>query len=231
MAITIPRRSKQPPQRAEMFEQLSARFPKNNGMASALDACAKGYKELNEQLSRIAADETATPGGRIVKSAKAARNKLVPLLESLDAAMQTAAAYSAQLEAQTAAAYQPPPNTSYPMVLRHQEIRALMRTLPQGEKLRLLEAARKAGDEDTLIAVASVQSYLSGVDGQVQSMVRGQLIEAKVPEQAAALKRSKQEQEEAARFSAHMLQSVADLIDFQKSDELVAAAREDVEAA
>jgi hypothetical protein len=214
-----------------MFEQLAARYPKNNGMASALDDCAKGYRELHGHLARIAGDETLTEGGRVISSAKAARNKLMPLLESLDAAMQTAATYAAQLEAQTAAAYQAPANPPYPLVLRHQEIRQFMRGLPQGEKLRLLEAARQAGDEDTLIAIASVQPFLSGVDAQVQNMVRGQLIEAKVPETAGALKSSKEQQEEAARFAAHMAQSMADLIDFQKADELIAAAREDVDAA
>lgn len=231
MAIPLPKKSKQPPHRTDMFDQLSARFPQNNGMASAIEACTKGYKDLHRDLARISADETLTGGTRIIKTAKAARGKLIPLLESLDAAMQMAATYSGQLQAQTAAAYQPPPNTPYPMVHRHQEIRALMRTLPQSDKLRLLEEARKAGDEDTMIAIASVQPFLSGVDAQVQNMVRGQLIEAKVPQQAAALKASKAAQEDAARFSAHMLQSVADLIDFERADELIANAREDVAAA
>jgi hypothetical protein len=41
--------------------------------------------------------------------------------------------------------------------MRHQEIRALVRSMPQGDRLALLESARKAGDHDILIAITSTQ--------------------------------------------------------------------------
>gem|GEM_PF-6173235 len=187
---------------------------------------------LDLALARgVSADETATPGARLVKSARAARAKLSPLVESLNATLETAAAFGAQLEAQTTAAYQPPTNPPYPMVLRHQEIRAMVRNMAQGDRMTLITEAHKAGDQDTLIAIASVQPYLSGVPTQVQAMVRGQLIEANAPEQAKALKGLQEQHDLATRFRETMLQSVADLIDFQKADELIATAQEDVATA
>jgi hypothetical protein len=232
MSITFPRKSGELPHRVEMFEQWSARFPQTNtAMASAIAACTKGYKEFREQNERLARDETVTAGARVVRGAKAARAKLIPLLEGLETAMQNADVFAAQMEMQTIAAYSPPQNPPYTTVNRHLEIRTYLRTLPSGEKLQLIEQARKAGDEDTLIAIASVQPFLSAVDGQVQKMVRDQLIETKAPEQAKALREVRDQQRLAAQFKGTMLQSVSDLIDFNKADELIATAQEDVAAA
>jgi len=43
--------------------------------------------------------------------------------------------------------------------MRHQEIRAMVRNMAQGDRMALLSEAHKAGDHDTLIAIASVQPY------------------------------------------------------------------------
>jgi hypothetical protein len=79
-----------------------------------------------------------------------------PLIERLNAANAEASTRVAHLEATTAQAYNPP-NPTYATCMRHQEIRALFRTIPNGDRLRMPEEARKVGDEDTLIAIGSVQ--------------------------------------------------------------------------
>ena len=60
--------------------------------------------------------------------------------------------------------------------------------------------------------------------------MRDNLVEAHAPEQAAALKSLREQQGYVEQFRDTMLQSLADAVDFKKADELVAAAREDVDA-
>jgi hypothetical protein len=231
MAVTFPNRSDQQPHRAQMFEEWSERFPKtNSAMTSAIAALTSGYKSVWEQCARLAADETATPGARVVKSAKAARSKLEPLFDALSAATEAAGAHAAQLQAQTAATYLPPQNPPYALVLRHQEIRAYLRGIDNAGRMALLENARKNGDEETLIAVTSAPSFLSGIQPQLIESYQEHLIGLKAPDQAATLRSLREQQQFANQFRETMLQSLGDLIDFRKADELIEAAREDVQA-
>ncbi len=188
---------------------------------------SEGYKAFCDKHGKYSADETSTPGAGLVKSSKAAR-ALLPLIEQLNAANEAASAHAAQLEAVTAQAYNPP-NPTYATCMRHQEIRALFRTLPSGDRLTMIEAARKARDEDTLIAIGAVQPYLSGVAPEMHKFVRDTSVEAHAPEQAAALKSIREQQSYADQFRDTMLQSLADTVDFKKADDLIAAAREDVD--
>ncbi|MEI9992071.1 MAG: hypothetical protein WDM86_18795 [Rhizomicrobium sp.] len=229
MPASFPGRSGQHPQRHEMFEQWAARFPNaDDGLSSAIKTLLGGYQTFRQHHARYTADETSTQGARLVKSSKAAR-AILPLVEALDVANEAAMQRAAHLEAITAKAYNPP-NPQYPTCMRHQEIRAHFKSLPNGDRLNLLEAARKAGDEDTLLAVASCQAYLSGVVPEMHQFVRDTLIEAHAPNEAAALKGLREQQGYAQQFRDTMLQSVADTVDFKKADELIAAARDDLAA-
>jgi hypothetical protein len=90
--------------------------------------------------------------------------------------------------------------------------------------------ARVDGDEDTLIAIASCQNYLSAVPPQMHQYVRDQLIEAHAPTEAATLKSIGEQRALAEQLRQTMLQSIGDLIDFRKADELIAAASEELAA-
>lgn len=143
----------------EMFGTWTARFPKTDGgIAAAVNALVTSYANFHTQHLKTSADQTATEGARLVRSAKAARAKVLPLVEKLDEASANAGAHAAQLEVATRAAYDPP-NKSYETCIRHAEIRAYLRSLPIGERFAVVEAARKSGDEDTLVAVACCQGY------------------------------------------------------------------------
>jgi hypothetical protein len=230
MAFNFPDRSKRSPQRLEMFEQLAARIPNHDAqLGAAVKSLVGAYKEVTEQQVRLSRDEASTPGARLVKIAKSARTKIVPLMEGLDAILGTVGERKAHLRAEIEKVYNPP-DKKYETVIRHQEIRAHFRQMPRTQALQALEVARLAGDEDTLIALASYQPYLSGLPPEMHKHTRDHLVEAKAPDQAAALQ-SLQEQEELVRaFRGEMAQSVADLIDFHKADEIIAAARDDAAA-
>ncbi len=86
----------------------------------------------------------------------------------------------------------------------------------------------KASEDTNLRALRSV-GCLSGVIPDMHKFVRDQLVEAHAPKEAAALKAIREQQGYADQFRDTMLQSLADAVDFKKADELIAAAREDVE--
>lgn len=103
--------------------------------------------------------------------------------------------------------------------MRHQEIRTHFKTMSQAERHKTLEAARTVEDEDTLMALASHQSYLSGLSPEMHRYARDVLVEAHAPKEAAALKGITEQQQFVGQFRDHMLQSVADLVDFKKADD------------
>jgi hypothetical protein len=213
-----------------MFEQWSARFPTANGsLTAAVKALVEGHRAFVDQQRKASTDETATPGARLVRSAKAARSKLIPLIEQIEIASAEAAEAAAHLEAKTAEAYNPS-DKKYETCMRHAEIREFFKTLPQGRKMQLIEEARKANDHDTLIALASCQPFLSGLDQQAHQYVRGQLIEAYAPREAAALASIREQQDLSIKLRDTMVQSVGDMIDFAKADELISAASDELAA-
>ena len=230
MTVSFPPKSGKTAQRPEMFETFSARFPvTHGGMTAAVKSLVNGYKVFYAQYQKTNADETATPAARLVRNAKAARAKLVPLIEQLDTASTDALKVSERARAKATEAYNPP-NPPYAVAMRHAEIRAHLKSLPQGDRLKLLEAARTAGDEDTLIAIASYQPYLSAIPAQMHEFVRDQLIEAHAPEEAATMKAIGEQRAFAEQLRGEMLQSVGELIDFQKADEFIAAANDELAA-
>lgn len=81
-----------------------------------------------------------------------------------------------------------------------------------------------------MIAIASCQPYLSGVIPQMHQHVRDQLIEKHAPNEAATLKAIAEQRVLAEDLRAQVLQSVAELVDFQKADEFIAAAHEEMAA-
>lgn len=230
MAVSIPRRSGKHAQRPEMFETWTQRFPKTNGgIAAAVTALVEGYKNFYDHHRKVSSDQTSTEGARLVKSAKAARTKVLPLIERLDAASVDAATHMTQLQASIRVAYDPP-NKTYEMCMRHAEIRAHLKSLPHGDRFALVEAARKAGDEDTLVAVASYQGFLSGMEAERQKYFRDYLVEAHAPQEAAMLQAMGEQRQLAEELRQTVLQSLADLIDFNKADELIAAANDELAA-
>ena len=70
-------------------------------------------------------------------------------------------------------------------------------------------------------------AFLSGVAPGVQKFLRDGIIEAKAPEQAAQLKAFAEQDGLASMFRENLLQSVSDLVDFNRAEEIEAAARED----
>ncbi len=230
MTINFPRRSGQPPQRVEMFEAWAPRFPNtNSNLAAAADELVKGYRAFSDAHHRAMADETITPGARQVRSAKAARAKLVPLVERLDAAAQDAATVLASLNSKVSTAFNPP-DKKFETIARHQEIRAHFKALSQGERLAAIDAARTSGDDDTLVALACYQPFLSGLQPQVHQMTRDHLIEVHAPAEAATLKALAEQQVMTQSLRDTMLQTVSDLVDFQKADEMIAAAKDELAA-
>jgi hypothetical protein len=230
MAVSFPMRSKRPPQRLEMFEKMAGRIPKyDEDLAFAVDRMVQGYKELSDQSARLNKDATKTDGAKLVALAKIARSKLMPLVEALDTTSASTKERVAALQGRVRLAYDPAGKT-IEMCMRHQEIRALFRRMPQGDALRALEAAKAAGDEDTMIALASTQPYLSGLPPQMHEHTRGLLIEAKASVEAAALASLQEQQGLVEIFRAEYLQSVADAVDLARADEIIAAAREDAVA-
>ena len=225
MTASFPTRSGQHHQRPEMFETWMARFPTTDGgLTAATKTLYEGYRSFYGQVHQTNKDETCTPGARLVKNVNAARAIILPLVDQLEAANAKASERAAKLEARTAEVYNPP-DKKYETCMRHAEIRAHFKLLPRAERLQAVENARKAGDEDTLIAIASYQPYLSGVDPQQHAFARNHLIEAHAPSEAAALKSIREQQGYVAGFCETMLQSVADLLDFSKADELIVAAQ------
>ena len=228
--LNLPPKSRRPAQRPAMFVELAGRYPTTHGgITAAVNALAEGYGTFIDQCQKTNADATQNEAARLVRNAKRAHAKFAPLIANLDSASSEAAAISENLRGIAAATYCPA-NPSYSACMRQQEIRAYFRSLPQTERLKLLDDARTAGDEDTLIAVASVQSYLSQVPPQMQEYVRDHLIQTHAPEEAATIKAISEQRAQAEQFRGLMLQSLADLIDFQKADELIAAANDELAA-
>lgn len=228
--VAFPRKSGRHPARIEMFDEMVSRIPNaNGGISDALKALANGYRDLLTQKARFERDETATAGMKLVRTARVAR-KVGGLIDALDEARVKAGEVATQLRQQVAHTYDPP-NPTYPTCMQHQEIRAFIRAMPQGDRNALLENARKQGDEDTLRAVASCQPYLSGVAPQMHQVVRDHFIQTHAPAQAATLKTLAEQDELAEIVRANMLQSVADLVDLNKAEEIEAAARDDAAAA
>ena len=64
----------------------------------------------------------------------------------------------------------------------------------------------------------------------MHKFARDHLIEAHVPQEAAALKSIREQREYAEQFRNTMLQSVGDMIDFARADELIAAANGELAA-
>jgi hypothetical protein len=124
-----------------------------------------------------------------------------------------------------------PPNRGYEAVMRHQEIRAFFRTMPRSQAINTVESAKKSNDEETLIALASVQPYLTGLPPEMHGYARNHLIQAYAAEEAKALEVMEEQVKIVKLFQSELAQSTADLIDFRKADEIIAAAQEDTAAA
>lgn len=229
MAIEFPLKADRNPQRAEMFEVFAERMRHDNPQTAVIRNLAKAYRELVDQQARINRDETSTAGAKLVRLAKAARSKIVPLIDSLDAASVSNAEQVASLQAQLINVYDPP-GKGYEVVMRHQEVRAHFRRAPRGEALKMLQVAQDTKDEDTLIALASVQHFLSGLPPEVHQQTRDVLIDLKAPHEAATLAAIRDQQRLANQFRESMVSSVGAMVDFRRADEIVAAAREDAAA-
>ncbi len=231
MAVTIPIRSGRAAQRPELFLKMAERMPPHDvALAQMVQKCAQAYQEVVDFRARLDKDETRTEGARLVAVAKAARSKVLPVLEALEQSKMKVQERADGMRAQLAEIYNPK-NKTYETCMRHAEIRALFRAMPRGDAIKALEAARQANDEDTLIALVSYQPYLSGIPNELHQHARDHLVEAKMPDHMAALKNLAEQTELAAGFRSEVLQSLADLIPFEKADAIVEAAQADVAAA
>jgi hypothetical protein len=224
MPVSFPRKSGQAFQRPEMFETWAPRFPRTNStLAAAVDDLVTSYRSFVDNAQKTAMDETATPGARLVRNARAAKAKILPGVERLLKAAELAEADMAHFRAKAAEAYNPA-SKSYETVIRHDAIRKHFQSLSAQDRFKALEGARRSNDEDTLMAVASYQPFLSGLNPQLHQLARDTLIEAHAPDAAAALASLSEQQKFAMQFQATMLQSVADMIDLEKAEELSVAA-------
>jgi hypothetical protein len=213
-----------------MFLSMCERLPiKNDEVAAALQRCATAYSEIRGLAERLGRDTSRTEGAKIVATAKAARAKVLPMVEALDNALKSAEERGNAIRAQMAEIYNPP-GKPYETCMRHAEIRAMVRQMPRGEALKLLEAARQANDTDTLIALVAYQPFLSGIPPELHQHARDHLVQAKMPEHAATLKAMKEQADLSGIFRSELLQSLSDLVNFEQADSIMEAAREDVAA-
>jgi hypothetical protein len=212
-----------------MFEEWHRGFPTTDGaLAKAIRDAVAGYSDVYEHTVRVGRDESSTEGGKLVRSAKFARSKLTPIFDKLDAAVAAAEQKASNIQKQVAQAYSAD-FKNYNETLRHGEIRAFFRALGSGDRLKVLEEARQADDQDTLRAIASVQRFLSGVPPEIHDHTRQHLIQIHAPEEAATLAALNEQRQYAAGFRTEVLQSTADLIDLNRADEIMIAARQDAE--
>lgn len=230
MAFEFPDRSDRPAQRVDMFVALAARIPSRDAhVANALGKLVGAYKDFAELQERLGRDESSTKGAKIVRLAKTARSKIAPLMDELEAAMAEVGKRQDYIRAELSKIYNPP-NKTIETVMRHQEIRAMVRSMPRGEAIKFLAAASQANDEDTLVALVANQHQLSGLPPELHQNARDQLIAAHAPQQAEAMGALSEQIQHSTMFRDEMAASVAALTDFRRADEIMAAAREDAAA-
>jgi hypothetical protein len=220
MTIEFPRRTGRVAQRPEMFSEWAKRFPQTSeSIAAAVKGLVDGYKGVVETHERIGRDESATQGFRIVRSARNAKAKLTPLLDALDAAAGQSKAHADQLRGKLRAAYRPPAPSVHEFLLG-QEIRQHFKKMDPARIAQELEAAKEAGDLETLSAVAAYAPYLSGLPAKVHEWARSALIEARAPQEAAMLSQLEEQVGYAEQFRAEMLSSVSEMIDFARASQI-----------
>lgn len=227
MSIEYPRKSKNLPQRPEMFEAWAPRFPNTDPeLARSISALVSGYRQVIEHQQKVSRDESSSAGWKVARVAKFTQSTFDPLVEALDKAVVASVERTSILQGKVAAAYNPS-GKSMEQLLRGQEIRQHFKTVSLQSKLKLLDEARETDDTETLVAVAGSHRFLSGIPPELHEHTRNFLIERNAPKEAAALSSLKEQQGYAAQFRDVLLQSISDATDIAQGKEILAAALND----
>lgn len=160
-----------------------------SAQASALMLLRDSFEEAAKGKRAIAADETMTEQGRLLAMDRLYEAKVEKLREKAWGALLMAEGQLAEVEAATNALLAP---SQAPHELSiASEIRSVLRSLPLGERLAMIEAAKERGDRATISAAIHGPSYLTGLDPETVEGLRDLYVHRHHPVEFAALEASR----------------------------------------
>ena len=212
---------------AEWVDHWQSKLPDGafGDLQAAVRAAAKDYVAVHEAHGRIGSDRTLTEGGRLVRQAKFARAKMTTAMDRLTKAQTKHAELRAQLDAKLVAVFDFS-KRPHAEVQDAREIREHLKGLPIDQRMLLITAAMKENDVATLTAIGSGKDFLSGVPRSLHGHIRDHVLH--VVEPMAVVQRGLMIDAEqfTQQFAETLLQSTADLIDFDTAESFERTATE-----
>lgn len=217
--MNLPKRSQNPPTPVAGIAHLVARFadaPALADLRAAMVAAQADYASVVEAAKRIGADKTLTEGARLVRQAKLARAKMGEAVARLATAKAKVAAAVEHYDSEAAKPFDFA-DRRFADVNLAAEIRAHFRALPQHDRMTAVAAAMKSNDLTTLVALGAGPAYLGGLPDELHGAVRNTVLAVVAPDAIATRATLADGAAAAEQFEGAVLQSVADLVDFESA--------------
>ena len=152
-------------------------------------AFAHAYEELikvHDASEIVRADPTLTEAAAVVKAADFADRTFATIAKRFDSAVANLNVVIGSIEQELSAPVESRASNSLSA-----EIRAYCKALPDGERMSFVTQAIKDGDQRTATAVLGGPAYLSGITGDMQSLLTRMFHEHHSPLAAKRLKAAK----------------------------------------
>lgn len=177
----------------------------------------KAWADMHGKHVRTMADATKTEAGRVVESAKFARNILDAHRAAFGEARENAASTLRVKQAQLQRALNPPSDPGEAAL--YAEIRSTLRAMPNGDRIAtVLAALAENGDRRVAHAAVSGPDLVALLPGDVLERCRDQYWCTTMPNEWGAAQRLSQAMAEAQTGMDHLEQHAAEMVDFQAAD-------------
>ena len=175
----------------------------------------RDWKEIHNTHWRLQADQTATEGGRLVRSASAANLKLKSASAAWEQSMAAAEERLNQLDRTLTTAAEPPSHAGKASV--DAELRAILRSMPSDKAADLWRS-----DPAVRAAAARAPAAASGLLPDSHRAIRSQYLAETVPDEFAAANDLRASIGVAGRAMQTLVNESSALIDFKSAEALSA---------
>lgn len=184
---------------------------------SVQERTRKAWADMHGKHSRTMSDATKTEAGRVVESAKFARNILAAHRAAFEEARENAASALRVKQAQLQRALNPPSDPGEAAL--YTEIRSTLRAMKPGERSAAVEAALSpGGDHRVAHAAVSGPELVALLPPAVLSTFRDQYWATTMPNEWGSAQRLSESLGEAQRGMALLEQHAAQMVDFQAAE-------------